>query len=122
MFDDADDDDDDDDDEPTSRHRGRCAAAKRLVDATAAKPDKADETGRLFGRIGRFVREVVAELQKVIWPTRKELLTYTAVVIVFVAVMMTIVACSTTASPRACCRLRQTETTHRRVDAGSAPE
>jgi preprotein translocase subunit SecE len=44
-----------------------------------------------FGRLGRFVREVVAELRKVIWPTRKELLTYTAVVIVFVTLMLTIV-------------------------------
>ena len=45
----------------------------------------------LFGRIARFFREVVAELRKVIWPTRKELLTYTAVVVAFVAVMLTIV-------------------------------
>ena len=35
----------------------------------------------VFGRIARFFREVVAELRKVIWPTRKELLTYTAVVV-----------------------------------------
>ncbi len=34
----------------------------------------------------------MAELRKVIWPTRKELLTYTAVVVTFVAVMLTIVA------------------------------
>jgi preprotein translocase subunit SecE len=48
--------------------------------------------GRGFGRIGRFVREVVAELRKVIWPTRKELVTYAVVVIVFISVMMTIIA------------------------------
>jgi preprotein translocase subunit SecE len=41
--------------------------------------------------IGRFFREVVGELRKVIWPTRKELLTYTAVVIVFVTVMTALV-------------------------------
>ena len=35
---------------------------------------------------------MVAELRKVIWPTRKELLTYTAVVVMFVALMLTIVA------------------------------
>jgi preprotein translocase subunit SecE len=46
----------------------------------------------LFGRLVRFFREVVAELRKVIWPTRKELLTYTAVVVVFVAFMLAIVA------------------------------
>ena len=42
--------------------------------------------------IGRFLREVVAELRKVIWPGRKELITYTTVVIVFVAFMVALVA------------------------------
>ena len=46
----------------------------------------------LFGRLALFLRQVVAELRKVIWPTRKELVTYTIVVIVFVAVMAAIVA------------------------------
>ena len=46
----------------------------------------------LFGRLGLFLRQVVAELRKVIWPTRKELITYTIVVIVFVAVMAAIIA------------------------------
>jgi len=35
---------------------------------------------------------VFAELRKVIWPTRKELLTYTGIVIAFVTVMTAIVA------------------------------
>jgi len=35
-------------------------------------------------RISLFYRQVLAELRKVIWPTRKELITYTSVVIVFV--------------------------------------
>ena len=43
-------------------------------------------------RVVTYVRQVVAELRKVIWPTRNELITYTSVVLVFVAVMMTIVA------------------------------
>jgi preprotein translocase subunit SecE len=42
-------------------------------------------------RIWLFFREVIAELRKVIWPTRKDLLTYTAVVVVFVAIIMTLV-------------------------------
>jgi len=45
-----------------------------------------------FGRISLFVREVIAELRKVIWPTRKELITYTGVVIVFVLIMAGIIA------------------------------
>ena len=38
-----------------------------------------------------FTREVVAELRKVIWPTRQELITYTSVVIVFVGVIIAVV-------------------------------
>ncbi|WP_030173304.1 preprotein translocase subunit SecE [Spirillospora albida] len=39
-----------------------------------------------------FVRQVVAELRKVIWPTRRELVTYTVVSLVFVLIMMGIVS------------------------------
>lgn len=46
----------------------------------------------VFGRLALFIRQVVAELRKVIWPTRKELITYTTVVIVFVLAMAAIVA------------------------------
>ena len=52
-----------------------------------ARPPRAPLPKRLV----RFLREVVAELRKVIWPTRKELLTYAAVVIVFVSIMLTVV-------------------------------
>lgn len=45
-----------------------------------------------FARLGRFFREVVAELSKVIWPSRKELVTYTVVVVVFVTIMVTLVS------------------------------
>ena len=44
------------------------------------------------GRIGRFLREVISELRKVLWPSRNELVTYTIVVIVFAVVMVSIVA------------------------------
>jgi len=43
-------------------------------------------------RLRRFLREVVAELRKVIWPTRKQLVTYTFVVLVFVSIMVAFVA------------------------------
>jgi preprotein translocase subunit SecE len=39
----------------------------------------------------RFFRQIVAELRKVIWPTRKELFTYTVVCLVFVIFMVIIV-------------------------------
>jgi len=43
-------------------------------------------------RLIRFLREVVAELRKVIWPTRNDLVTYTIVVLVFVSFMVALVA------------------------------
>ncbi|WP_431709876.1 preprotein translocase subunit SecE [Glutamicibacter uratoxydans] len=44
-----------------------------------------------FGRIVLFIRQVIAELSKVVTPTRSELLNYTLVVIAFVAIVMLIV-------------------------------
>ncbi len=38
-----------------------------------------------------FLREVRAELRKVIWPTRRELVTYTTVAVVFIMIMVGIV-------------------------------
>ncbi|MGD0936031.1 MAG: preprotein translocase subunit SecE, partial [Streptosporangiaceae bacterium] len=38
-----------------------------------------------------FFRQIVAELHKVIWPTRRELGTYTTVALVFIIVMIAIV-------------------------------
>lgn len=43
-------------------------------------------------RLIRFLREVVSELRKVIWPTRRELVVYTTVVLVFVSFMVAFVA------------------------------
>ncbi len=46
----------------------------------------------LFARVGLFYRQVVSELTKVVWPTRKQLSTYTAVVMVFVTFIIAVVA------------------------------
>ena len=62
-------------------------------DATTSQTRPAVRVGRgPVTRLGRFLREVIAELGKVIWPTRKELITYTTVVIVFVSIMVAMVA------------------------------
>lgn len=45
----------------------------------------------LFGRIARFLREVVAELRKVIWPNRSQMVKYTIAVLIFVSFMVTLV-------------------------------
>jgi preprotein translocase subunit SecE len=65
------------------------------TDASDARPPRSSKTttrrGGPAARLSRFFREVIAELAKVIWPTRKELVTYTAVVIVFVSIMCALV-------------------------------
>ena len=55
------------------------------------------ERHELSGTTGRtspttFYRQVVAELRKVVWPTRPQVVNYFWVVLVFVLVMMAIVA------------------------------
>ena len=70
-------------DEPTDRWSRR--------DRHAGEPDPArDREARkpLPQRASLFYRQVIAEMRKVIWPTRKELVTYTSVVIVFVLVVI----------------------------------
>jgi preprotein translocase subunit SecE len=54
--------------------------------------DRKESRPGLISRMFRFLREVVAELRKVIWPTRKQMITYTAVVLVFVAFMVALIA------------------------------
>jgi preprotein translocase subunit SecE len=64
-------------------HKGR---------ATPTRESSKDSRPGMFTRLFRFLREVVAELRKVIWPTRKQMITYTAVVLVFVAFMVAVIA------------------------------
>ncbi|GGU92372.1 MULTISPECIES: preprotein translocase subunit SecE [Streptomyces] len=44
-----------------------------------------------LGRLALFYRQIIAELRKVVWPTRSQLSTYTTVVIVFVVIMIGLV-------------------------------
>ncbi|SDL65302.1 preprotein translocase subunit SecE [Geodermatophilus siccatus] len=90
---------DDEDDEPAPRSRraarertpSRPAESGPTRSRAAAERDRAAEA-RQRRSIRRFLREVVAELRKVIWPGRRELITYTTVVIVFVAFIVALVA------------------------------
>ncbi|MBF4462989.1 MULTISPECIES: preprotein translocase subunit SecE [unclassified Rathayibacter] len=45
-----------------------------------------------FARIALFIRQVIAELKKVVTPTRKELGNYVVVVLIFVIIMMALVS------------------------------
>ena len=72
--------------------------AERKAAKRRAKRDRA--SGKTAPKAARkkrtspalFVRQIIAELRKVVWPTRSELLTYTSVVIVFVVCIIGVVA------------------------------
>jgi preprotein translocase subunit SecE len=69
----------------------RAAATTERKEAPTRRRDTTERQG-LPARISRFVREVVAELRKVIWPSRKQWATFTLVVIVFLVIMVALVS------------------------------
>jgi preprotein translocase subunit SecE len=71
--------------------RGGTATAERPPPRPSPSAGGRGSRGGPFARLGLFYRQVVAELRKVIWPTRKELGTYTSVVLVFVVAVTSIV-------------------------------
>jgi preprotein translocase subunit SecE len=80
---------------PDKRRAARAEDAAKAPDAkgrpTRARDDSKVTRVGLFSRMFRFLREVVAELRKVIWPSRKQMITYTSVVLVFLAVMTALI-------------------------------
>jgi preprotein translocase subunit SecE len=58
---------------------------------STATPERGQQKKGLIARILLFYRQIVAEMRKVVWPTRNELITYTIVVIVFVAAFAALV-------------------------------
>jgi preprotein translocase subunit SecE len=71
--------------------------AKNVVDepnediVENARKERAEKRGPV-GRFALFIRQVLNELGKVVTPTRRELITYTLVVLVFVIIMMSLVS------------------------------
>jgi preprotein translocase subunit SecE len=63
------------------RERVRLVAESR---GSTATPERSPKKKNIVARILLFYRQVVAEMRKVVWPTRQELITYTIVVLVFV--------------------------------------
>ncbi|RAY15180.1 preprotein translocase subunit SecE [Actinomadura craniellae] len=57
----------------------------------AATEDKGKPAGKRTAP-ALFVRQVAAELRKVIWPTRSQLINYTLISLVFVLIMIGIVS------------------------------
>ena len=65
-----------------------------MADGNAVQDARKDSRGDDRGRTSpvTFIRQVVAELRKVVWPTQQQLITYFFVVLVFVIVVMTLVS------------------------------
>ena len=71
--------------------------ARKVIDEPSedvvanARKERAEKRSP-FARLVIFIRQVIGELRKVVTPTRKELFSYTGVVLVFVVVMMVLVS------------------------------
>jgi preprotein translocase subunit SecE len=69
---------------PTGRKAQKSGKAK--------KPKKAgDRSANPIVFVYNYLKQVVAEMRKVIWPNRKQMLTYTSVVLAFLAFMVALV-------------------------------
>jgi preprotein translocase subunit SecE len=63
----------------------------RAASTPSQRPDRGSRGGPIAA-VRRRTRETVAEMRKVLWPSRKEMVTYTIVVVIFVVIMVTVVA------------------------------
>ncbi len=69
-------------------NKGRTAKKARA----SKKPRKpGDRSANPFVFVYNYLKQVVAEMRKVIWPNRKQMLTYTSVVLAFLAFMVALV-------------------------------
>jgi preprotein translocase subunit SecE len=71
--------------------------AATIEDEAKAKKKKAkkatkEERRNPIAYVINYLREVIGELRKVIWPNRKQMATYTTVVLVFMAVLVTMIS------------------------------
>ena len=73
------------------RGEGSDSASRKASKKSAGKKAGSGR-GNPFKALVRFLREVVAELRKVIWPNRKQMVTYTTVVLVFVIFMVAFIS------------------------------
>ncbi|MDX1875733.1 preprotein translocase subunit SecE [Mycolicibacterium sp. 120266] len=77
------------DDEPAAKS----GKAGKTAKAGKAGKGKKSDTKRVnpFAFVWNYLKQVVAELRKVIWPNRKQMVSYTTVVLVFLAFMVALI-------------------------------
>jgi preprotein translocase subunit SecE len=69
--------------------KGRTARTSRAAKTPKKKPG--DRSANPFVFIYNYLKQVVAEMRKVIWPNRRQMFTYTSVVLAFLAFMVALV-------------------------------
>jgi preprotein translocase subunit SecE len=75
-------------DEDSATKKGKKAPAAKK----AKKPKKSgDHRANPIVYLYNYLKQVVAEMRKVIWPNRKQMVTYTSVVLAFLAFMVALV-------------------------------
>ncbi|CAM2988695.1 preprotein translocase subunit SecE [Mycobacterium intermedium] len=89
-------------DETVEAEAAKSSSAKESSKAGKAKAAQKTKKAKKAGKPGarpnpiafvyNYLKQVVAEMRKVIWPNRKQMLTYTSVVLVFLAFMTALVA------------------------------
>lgn len=52
---------------------------------TQAKPEKAKKTS-VFSKIGRYFRDLRSEFKKIVWPSKKQIINNTVVVLICMAI------------------------------------
>ncbi len=77
-----------DDRDQVGRHQERLRTPR--VAKKTGEPGKARRNP--FAFVWNYLKQVVAELRKVIWPNRKQMVSYTTVVLVFLAFMVALIA------------------------------
>ena len=72
-------------------HEVQEAVTKDGVKKRKKTAKKGEPPRNPFAFVWNYLKQVVAELRKVIWPNRKQMVSYTTVVLVFLAFMVTLI-------------------------------
>ena len=67
------------------------AKPSKKAKATKKPRKSGDRSANPFVFVYNYLKQVVAEMRKVIWPNRRQMLTYTSVVLAFLAFMVALV-------------------------------
>lgn len=82
----------DDDATPAEDAAGAAAETKTTKKTKKGKKTKKPAGPNPFMFVYNYLKQVVGELRKVIWPNRKQMITYTSVVLTFLVFMTALIA------------------------------